>query len=250
MENQQSQQEQENQQPQNKILFVVSSAIHANWGVYKSDERLAQTIDTLKSIKDRVDADIVVLDGGTQSLSDEEKEKIQDHIKLFYDFSSADNVQQIQKINNWDIVKNMIELIIFGSFYDTHKEEIAQRYDRVFKMSGRYRLNDNFDLSKHMTAVDKIVLHGPYTSQFSPEITGGQTLQYMSRLWSFDAKLTPYVSGTYRKMYEHMNERLNAGGYIDIEHLLCKFMDPNKVELIGKIGIEGNIAPNGVQISD
>jgi hypothetical protein len=248
MEQEQSQQE--NSQQKSRVLFVVSSAIHANWGVYNAEERLNQTIDTLKSIKERVDADIVILDGGSKPLSDEEKEKIQKYIRLFYDFSSADNVVQIQKVNNWDIVKNMIELIIFGSFYDKSKNELSERYDRIFKMSGRYRLNDNFDLNKHLNAEGKIVLHGPYTSQFPSQVTGGQELQYMSRLWSFDARLTPYISETYLKMFNHMNERLNAGGYIDIEHLLCKFLDPRLIELTGKIGIEGNIAPNGVQISD
>jgi hypothetical protein len=47
-----------------------------------------------------------------------------------------------------------------------------------------------------------------------------------------------------------MNMILNSGGYIDIEHLLFVHLDPSKIQKIAKIGIEGNIAPNGNGISE
>ena len=56
MENQQTQNPQEQENPQNnKSLFVVSSAIYSNHGVYDTKERLLQTIETCKSIHSRVD---------------------------------------------------------------------------------------------------------------------------------------------------------------------------------------------------
>ena len=83
-------------------------------------------------------------------------------------------------------------------------------------MSGRYVLNDDFDLEKHVSAKDKIVVRGPYTSQFNAQITCGVTLQYMSRLWSFDASLIDYIVEVYKQMFGHMQNRLQEGGYIDI----------------------------------
>jgi len=243
--------EQQPQQEKSKVLFVVSSAIHANWGVYNSEERLSQTIGTCRSIRDRLpDCDIVLLDGGTKNLEPEEKAQIQDYITMFYSFADAENVKQVQKVNNWDIVKNMIEIIIFGSYYASAKEVIEKDYDRVFKMSGRYILNDEFDLQPHLDAKDKIVVRGPYTSQFPPEITGNVRLQYMSRLWSFDGKLINYISETYGKMFNHMIERVNNRGYIDIEHLMFYHLDSSRIVTIPKIGIQGNIAPNGVGIME
>jgi hypothetical protein len=117
-------------------------------------------------------------------------------------------------------------------------------------MSGRYTLNDDFNYDKHMEAKDKVVIRGPFTSQFKSEITGGVSLQYMSRLWSFDAFLLPYIRDLYTDMFNHMTDRLNAKGYIDIEHLLFHHIDPVLIENIGKLGVEGNIAPNGARVAD
>jgi hypothetical protein len=242
---------QKNQIQNHKSVFVVSSAIHAKHGVYDVNQRLDQSIETFKSVQKYANgSDIIVLDGGSDHLTAEEREKLKDYITLFYSFSDAENVQEIQKSNNWDIVKNLIELIMFGSFFSSQAESLMSKYDRIFKLSGRYTLNENFDYERHMNAKEKILIRGPYTSQFTPEITGGVTTQYMSRLWSFDSKLLPEISKTYNKMFAHMMKRLQERGYIDIEHLLQAHLPSHRVELVGKIGVQGNIAPNGVGVSD
>ena len=232
-------------------VFLVSSAIHAKHGVYDTQTRLEQTIETCKSIKNKCDAEIILLDGGYQDITKEERDILSQYIDKFYTFSDAENIQQIQQVPNHDIVKNMIEIIMYGSFFDKAIEDgWREKYKRIFKMSGRYTLNDDFNYDKHMQAVDKIIVRGPFTSQFRQETTGGITLQYMSRLWSFDAFLLPYVRDLYTDMFNHMTERLTAKGYIDIEHLLFHHLDPVLIENIGKLGVEGNIAPNGARVTD
>jgi hypothetical protein len=47
-----------------------------------------------------------------------------------------------------------------------------------------------------------------------------------------------------------MNDRLAKRGYIDLEHLLFHNLDIALIENIGELGIDGNIAPNGVRVSD
>ena len=232
-------------------VFLVSSAIHAKHGVYDTQTRLVQTIETCKSIRNKCDAEIILLDGGYQDITKEERDILSQYIDKFYTFSDAENIQQIQQVPNHDIVKNMIEIIMYGSFFDKAIEDgWREKYKRIFKMSGRYTLNDDFNYDKHMQAVDKIIVRGPFTSQFRQETTGGITLQYMSRLWSFDAFLLPYVRDLYTDMFNHMTERLTAKGYIDIEHLLFHHLDPVLIENIGKLGVEGNIAPNGARVTD
>jgi hypothetical protein len=232
-------------------VFLVSSAIHAKHGVYDTQTRLEQTIETCKSIRNKCDAEIILLDGGYQDITKEERDILSQYIDKFYTFSDAENIQQIQQVPNHDIVKNMIEIIMYGSFFDKAIEDgWREKYKRIFKMSGRYTLNDDFNYDKHMQAVDKIIVRGPFTSQFRQETTGGITLQYMSRLWSFDAFLLPYVRDLYTDMFNHMTERLTAKGYIDIEHLLFHHLDPVLIENIGKLGVEGNIAPNGARVTD
>jgi hypothetical protein len=72
----------------------------------------------------------------------------------------------------------------------------------------------------------------------------------MSRLWSFDSELLPEIAQVYRNMFANMNSVLNAGGYIDIEHLLFSHLREELIQKISKIGVEGNIAPNGNGVSD
>lgn len=229
----------------------MSSAIHAKHGVYDTETRFKQTIETCKSIRERCDARIIILDGGYKDLTSEEKAELVDYIDEFYTFSEEEIVKQIQSIPNHDIVKNMIELVMYGSFYDRVAEDgWREKYKRIFKMSGRYTLNDTFNYQRHMDAKDKIIIRGPFTSQFSPDTTGGVTLQYMSRLWSFDAFFLPYIRDIYVDMFQHMNGQLAKKGYIDIEHLLFHHLDLSLIDNIGKLGLDGNIAPNGVRISD
>lgn len=247
------QSDQQNQQPQQKSrsLFVVSSALHAKHGVYSASERIEQSIQTFESIRKYANgSDIIILDGGYKNITEEEQSYLKYYIKGFYSFSDIAQVKQIQTLTNWDVVKNSIELIMFGSFFLEKQSMLMQNYDRIFKLSGRYELNEHFEFDRHMQAKDKILIRGPYTSQFTPEITGGVTTQYMSRLWSFDSALLPKICDSYTAMFAHMVNRLHEGGYIDIEHLLQHHLPADKVELVSRIGVQGNIAPNGVAVSD
>jgi len=232
-------------------LFLVSSDIHTNHGVYSPEQRLEQTINTLKSIKERCDADIVLLDGGLKSPTDEERKVLEEYTKGIISFSDAPSIKDILAIPSQDIVKNLAEIVMFGStFQDIQNSGDYKKYKRIFKMSGRYVLNDNFNYQTHIDAKDKIIIRGPFTSQFTSSQTGGVIFQYMSRLWSFDSEMLPNIAQSYARMFKDMNMVLNGGGYIDIEHLLFVHLDPSKIQKIPKIGIEGNIAPNGNGISE
>lgn len=250
MQQEKQNQEQQPQQEKSKAIFLVSSAIHAKHGVYSTEERLAQTIGTCRSIKERTGADVYVLDGGYQFITEDEQKQLEDHVDMFLSYSSQPQIQEIQKSNNWDIVKNLIEILMYGMFFAQYKQKLIDDYDRVFKMSGRYVLNDDFDLDFHMNQKNKVVIRGPYTTQFNAQITGGVVLQYMSRLWSFDSSLSSYILDVYSKMPGHMIQRMEDKGYIDIEHMLYHYLDPKIVVLPKKVGIQGNIAPNGVGIKE
>lgn len=232
-------------------LFLVSSAIHTKHGVYSPEQRLEQTLETLKSIKERCDADIVILDGGDAIPTEEEQAQLTKYARAIVSFSDAPSVKQVLQIPSQDIVKNMAEIIIFGTiFQEMEMNGDYKNYKRIFKMSGRYVLNDAFDYQTHMNAKNKIIIRGPFTSQFAASITGNVIFQYMSRLWSFDAEMLPYITECYRGMFKDINDVLSQGGYIDIEHLLFAHLNPQYIQRIGRIGIEGKIAPSGAGVSE
>jgi hypothetical protein len=127
--------------------------------------------------------------------------------------------------------------------------EIA-KFDRVFKMSGRYTLNDNFNFAYYDTVPDRIVVAERRASQFPPQVTGGMVHQYMSRLWSWPANRTADIISAYQTGFGDMAVRINEGGYFDIEHLLYAYLPKDLVTEVPKVGISGAIGPNGAAIED
>jgi hypothetical protein len=114
-------------------------------------------------------------------------------------------------------------------------------------MSGRYILNDQFDLNVYEQNPDRIIIGPKNKSQFSIELTGIE-LQYMARLWSWPANQTERVIQVYEDSLSYIGERVSRGGYADIEHVLYKFLPEELVTEIAMLGVEGSIAPNGIAI--
>ena len=117
-------------------------------------------------------------------------------------------------------------------------------------MSGRYLLTENFNPEFYETVPERIVVLERKGSQFPPHVTNGMQYQYMSRLWSWPANQTIKVAEAYSEGFIAMALRIAQGGYFDIEHMLFKFLPEDLVDEVDRVGVEGNIAPNGMAIRD
>ncbi len=239
-----------------KNLFLVTSAINSRFGVFDPKKRLQDTLGTIQSIKDRApEQPIIVLEMCADELDENQRVQLKENVTGLVEFGDMPDVKNIYKVENWDIVKNMTEMLCCGRFFQhMQANEIMPEIERVFKVSGRYKLNTDFDLRDYGTT--SFVFSSKRTSQFAPEITGNDpddNFQYMSRLWSFPRDRLSWVVNGYANMLTEMVTRLNAGGYIDIEHLLYRTFRTEKTgETVerAKVGIEGQIAPNGQQVRD
>ena len=234
-----------------KHCFIVTSAVNSKFGVYSPEERTEQTIATLKNINERVpDAKIVVMEcGGTPPTDDQLKLLVQ-HSDYLLNFSKDPDVQAIYVSDNWDLVKNSTEIMCFArALRECAERGVFANVDRVHKMSGRYLLNNDFDLSVYEQYADKIVIGPKHKSQFPFEITGIE-LQYMARLWSWPIALNERVTKVYDDSLVYIGERVAQGGYADIEHVLYKFLPEELVQEIPMLGVEGSIAPNGAAIKN
>lgn len=231
--------------------FVVTSALNTRFGVFSVAERLSQTIATFDSIKEKCpDAVIALVEMAGEPLTEAQREKLQPHVNVILDFSKDATVQQIYKNPNWDIVKSYTEMYCFAHALESLKAiESFSGVDRIFKLSGRYILNEFFHARAH-DEPSKVVVSRARASQFDPAVTSGNTLQYMTRCWSFDALLLDEIVHTYNTMRGYMVERVDAKGYVDIEHCLFKFIDHTKVIERQVIGVQGLLGPNGISIKD
>ena len=232
-----------------KYGVFITSAINAKFSLYDPTKRLEQTLETIASVRARIpNAVICLTDCSQPGISDVVKAQLTEHIDHFMDFSADENVKYIHDtIEVQDIVKNLTELAVVHSFFETAQEEgWFDGCDRIFKVSGRYTLTDKFNTADYENNIvgDKYVVSKRMLSQFAPGVTGIDQ-QHMLRVYSFGANRIAEFIMLLEDMTEHMQDRCNNGGYIDIEHLWYKFLPKSDVIEFDRTGVKGLVAPNG-----
>jgi hypothetical protein len=236
-----------------KTLFVLSSAINSRFGAFNPAQRLEQTLDSVASIRQHCPgADVCLVEMTGIPITDEQTEIINNRVDYFFDCTRDPAVVDIyNSTDNWDVVKNTTEVMCFTNTLNTMIDTgVLNEYDRVFKMSGRYLLTENFKTDFYQSVSDRIVVLQRKQSQFSPEITGGKQFQYMSRLWSWPATVTDQIVDAYNDGFMAMAQRYAEGGYFDIEHMLFAYLPKDLVTEIPRVGLRGLLGPNGVAIED
>lgn len=239
----------------NQYTFLVTSAMNTKFGVFDSAQRLTQTLATIDSIRQRVPtARIYLLEMAGLPLQEHQREQLLACVDHVMDFTTDPAVKELyQSTENWDIVKNVTEIMCFGNALrrlhtDTNQLQGSQR---IFKLSGRYTLNDDFkiDYYDQYSTQSHIVVSRSRASQFPLHYTQVER-QFMSRLWSWPYQLTDEIISVYDQGLNFIQERILAGGYVDIEHVLYKFLDHHKVIELDAVGVQGNIGPNGTAVKD
>ena len=238
-----------------KTTFIVTSAVHSRFGIYSWEQRTAMTLDTIRCLRERVPGCKIVLSEVSGSgIDPSTADKLEQEVDLFLDFTENTEVRFIYSnpmwYNNWDIVKNLTELTTFPQALRTLKDagEVDDQ-DRIFKMSGRYLLNEKFNLDFYATpeVADKVVIGKEVPSQFQFEVTG-LSKQYMCRLLSWPRHMHEDMIVWYERGRDYMKHRMDLGGYADIEHCLYYAIPKDRVHQVDEVGVYGNIAPNGMVI--
>jgi hypothetical protein len=224
-------------------LFLVTSAIYTSYGKCSTEERITQTKETIESIRTYApDSNIVLLDAGDKSVNIDFDVKLIDYTIHPEIQSHLQEYLSINKDLEPDIIiKSMLEIIMFENYLRTHSLE---SYSRIFKLSGRYRLNSKFNYTKHLEATNKVLILPPYHSlHFYNFNVSSSMFLYMTRCWSFDSNLLEKIIETYDKMKKDIIFASRTEKQGDIEHLLYKHLDKRLVEHIGVMGVEGYWAP-------
>lgn len=238
-----------------KPAFIILSAIHTKFGVFNSEERIEQTVKTLRSIKTFCpDAIMLLADcSGLKALTEEEKDIFRNLGCTVVDFHKEHGVKQNHdNIDSADIVKNYTEMLILPKVIKMIIDNnLFNDCDRIFKLSGRYELTAEFKNIAYKNIPDQYVVRGPIKSQFPPKLSGYVMNQCMSRLWSWPYKKSNDVINMLNLMLEHFIDRVQNGkGYIDTEHLLYVHLPPLETVYASSIGVTGQIGPNGTLVID
>ena len=231
-------------------LFLISSAINTRFGVFDAAARLEQTLQTISSIRIAIpDAKLILLESGAVALDDRQRFILQSHVDAIKDCHQEKLIQEIYRRDQWSIVKNISEVKCFSlSLRELLEQGKLQGINRVYKISGRYRLNGNFQEDSH-NQVEKIVISSRRQSQFPLSFIGVH-YQYMSRLWSWPGRLTPEILNAYQEGLTYIVKQINCGKYCDIEHMLYAFLPKALVHEVSSVGVEGEAGPNGQLVRD
>jgi hypothetical protein len=230
--------------------FIITSAIYTSYGKCSTEERIEQTKETIKSIETYAPgSSMVIIDCGEKSVEENlfdcelidytKNEEIQYHL--------GEYLKKDIDLEPDIIIKSMLEIMMFSDYL----KNITGSYERIFKISGRYKLNSNFNHQKHLDAKNKVVILPPYTSQhlYNFNVTSSMFL-YMTRCWSFDSSLLLNIIETYDKMRSDIIIMSQTEKQGDIEHLLYKHLNKKLVRHIDIMGVEGKWAPRGSWIEE
>lgn len=244
-----------------KNIVLLTSALYTNYGIYTAEQRIQQTLETAKSAKQYIPGAVIILVDNSKvdvqnDTSDQFNELI-DLVDYYIDNSDDQDMQHFHnKVENYDVGKNAMEALgLFKALtYITSDPDMMEEVtaaNRIFKLSGRYQVTDKFDITKFDNAdtKGKYVFKRAQPSWISQADTGVDTL-LQTRLWSFSPDLLIDTVKLFESIINNMFNMFNQGKYIDNEHSMSKFIPKNKLVELDVVGLQGNIAPNGMMIID
>lgn len=245
----------------NKYTVLITSALHTNYGIYNTQQRIQQTLETVASTRKYIpNATIILIDNSTTQVQQDESAEFNqliDAVDYYIDNSDDADIKHFHaNVTNYDIGKNSMECIgmVKALTYiskDQELMEVITGSSRIFKLSGRYAITDKFDIDQFDNAQtkDKYVFKKPQASWIPQEDTGVNEL-YQTRLWSFTPSLFLDTIGLFNAIIRNMFDLINRQKYIDVEHSMAKFLPRERVVELAQVGLMGNIAPNGVMVID
>ena len=215
-------------------VFIVTSTINTGIGLIPVEDRYQQTLITINSIKEKDDtAIIIVVDNSTVPLTNDKYDALTIAATYFLDIGNRTPCKQFNK----EGVKGAGESYMLLVGLDMIKRlNILPK--RVFKISGRYKLSNTFDLSFYDNTYNKYVFKTRTTNEYN-------MTSLHSRLWSACGSLLQDMKILVSKsFYEHIVDQTT------IEEAIFKNIFKDKLLEVEQIHCEGFIAPWNVLIVD
>ena len=224
-------------------FVIITSAINTVHGAFDPDTRLLQTLNTIQSVYDNIpNVKIAIVESSGQPMEKNIIDKLHKITSCIIDMSNDTTLKYIHdNTENWDIVKNLCELLSFNSALKMLEDNNQfEGIDRIHKLSGRYVVNEDFKPEVYEEFSDKIIVPQRIKTQFPKKV--GQRYQYMSRLWSWPTSLLPEIHTFYQESIDFYKQRFEENLYIDIEHMMFKFLPKKHIHEIPLVGVHGRLA--------
>lgn len=234
--------------PAKENLFIVTSTIAATRGIFSMSERFGQTLETIDSIKKRVpNAIIIVADSSIEAIADEMISILQNRgVYSVFRFSNDSDIVNLsrQGLNSPAEARIMMEVF---SIMKSHPQlmKILNSIRRIYKISGRYELNDNFSLSLGQFSKYLFKRRLPSWMPLYRQTETNVDHLLVTRLWS----MCPSLIDDFMIMSDQVFKCCLWQG-LDLEHAMWKHINKSNLFELDTIGVQGRVALSGEMTYD
>lgn len=256
-----------------KFLFLIGSALkhfqENSFSAYTEEQRFQQTLDTIECVRNKVpESYIVLFECSHASIEERYKEILKNKCDLFLEFYDEPVLKQI-----YENLEKRPELITYGkslletrgllnTLYVIQKHNLFNDSQRVFKLTGRYLLNDDFNIQDYQSKFlegNYIIKRYEYLPQEAEnydekELENVYAYLYGAKgmmitgLWSFDRLLFNETVEALEKAFKYMERMIQYTAGTDVEHSLYRFINKDKIISTSNLGltmIKGMFGENG-----
>lgn len=256
-----------------KFLFLVGSALkhfqEDKFSAYDEEQRFNQTLETIECIRNKVPESYVVLfECSSKAIDDKQKDILKEKADLFLEFYKEPVLQQI-----YENLEKRPELITYGkslletrgllnALYVIKQHNLFSDSQRVFKLTGRYLLNDDFDIKDYgskflegkyiVKKYDYLLEEGESFNESNLEnvyayLYGAKGMM-ITGLWSFDRMLFNDAVEALEKAFKYMEKMIQYTAGTDVEHSLYRFINKKDIISVSNLGltmVKGMSGENG-----
>ncbi len=227
----------------NNNLFLVTSALDTGIGVINPADRLEQTIETLKNLKEKVpDASIILVDGSPNQIRDSVKQKISEYSKaIFWNDPDIFAMASSGRKSEAEIIMVFKTLLLFKQ--NPQLMKFFHSVKRIFKYSARSVLTDDFDITKYDNLYGRYVFKKAIPSWMDEQRKTNITDHlYITRFYS----LCPSLLDNYLQTLQPILNNVIQHG-IDTEHSHYLCLDRRLVTEFETLGVEGIMGGTGLK---
>lgn len=224
--------------------FIIIGTVNSLYGNLSHDVRFEHTLEAIKSVHRKAPGSkIIYVDNSSIPIKDEWREKIVEQVDLFHQmehnlFSAVANLPALEQKTPGEI--NMLNCALNLLKQNTHLMG-----KRIFKQSGRYALQDTFDITEY----DKPEYKGKFA--FVPRIhwlthDGWITRRKVMFLEQALVSLDPSLLDEWQALLPGMLVFANSTN-LCIEEITGYYIDREKVLLIEDahvLGLKADSAPD------
>ncbi len=243
-----------------KFLFIITSALHPfEKGSFHnlSEDRFNQTLKTIETVREKVpNSTILLVESSEFKLEEQYRKILIKNSDIFLECYEDETLKRTYENlhsnpSQFNFGKSILESIgMRNAFEKIINDRLFLSHHRIFKLTGRYYLNEDFDINDYCSRclvnyyVFNVCKFNDKNLEYFKDLMGIDG-QLTTGLWSFCSTLIYQTYETYQKSIQYMDWVLSTGNSIDIERCLYKFIDERNIVNMKVLGATQIHGPTG-----